>query len=200
MLQMVFLEGGVIGAKDLRVGLGQLASLELEVGELQSADAVRNLGEPILPGVRCPVEDGLLREDEVQCAVEGVRHHLLAVVVVNFHTVEGLEILEVVRQKHDEVALEPRGESLGVRHFASLVREGLAPKRCLAAESLEAGQDLLPGIHLQFFVRTLAIHQGRCMKRQIRQALSRKVVFHGRYEAVQFVVLLVEDQRCDAVG
>ncbi len=121
--------------------------------------------------------------------MEGAYHHLLAVVVVDLHAVEGLEILEVVCQEHDKVAFEPCGKSLGVLHFASLVREGLAPKRCLAVEGLEAGKDLLPSVHFQLFIRALAIHQGGCVKRQVRQALPRKVVFHSRYEAVQFVVL-----------
>ena len=170
MLQVVLLERGVVGAENFRIGLGQLASPELEVGELQGADAVGDLGEPVFPGVRRLVENGLFREDEVQSAVEGVRHHLLAIVVVDLHAVEGLEVLEVVRQKDDEVALEPRCEGPGIIDLASFVGEGLAPERSPTAKGLEAGQNLFPRVHLKPFVRTLAVHQRGCMERQVRQA------------------------------
>ena len=68
---MVLLECRVIGAEHFRVRLGKFVPLELDVGELQGADAVSDLGEPVLPGVGHPIQNGLFGEDEVQRAVKG---------------------------------------------------------------------------------------------------------------------------------
>ena len=43
MAEVVLLESRIARAEDLRVGFSELASLELDVGELDRADAIGNL-------------------------------------------------------------------------------------------------------------------------------------------------------------
>ena len=127
-------------------------------------------------------------------------HHLLTVVVVDLHAVEVLEVLQVVGQEDDEVALEPGGKEAWLLNLVPLVGERLAAERRTAAERLEARQHLLSHFHLQALVGPLAVHQGRCVERQVRQPLPREVLLHGRDVAIEHLVLLVEHQGHDDVG
>lgn len=43
MAEVVFLKSRVVRAEDLRIGFGELASLELDVSKLDCADAIGNL-------------------------------------------------------------------------------------------------------------------------------------------------------------
>lgn len=135
----------------------------------------RRTGQPVLPRIGHAVEDGLLREDEVDGAVERVRDHLLAVVVVDLHLAECLEVLEVAGQEDDEILLESGSEGLRGGHFAPSVGKRLAGEGGAAAERLEAREHPLPRLHFEILVRRLAIHERRCVERQGRQRLPFEV-------------------------
>lgn len=77
--------------------------------EFHGADVVRRLRKPVLGGLRRSVDDGVLRQRVLDCAMEGFGDGVLAVVVVDLDRVVGLQLREVVEQEvHDVPSHRPR--------------------------------------------------------------------------------------------
>lgn len=199
MLQVVGFERAVVRAEHLRIRLGDLAAFELEVRELKRAHAIGHLRQQVLPRICGSVEQRLFGEHEVECSVEGLGDHLLAVVVVDLHLRECLKVLQVLRYEHDEVALEANYEGIRGGHLAPPVRENAECEGGAAAEPLEGREEPLAGLHLKALVVVLAVHQRGGVEGYRRKRLSPEIALHGGSCWSERVGLVVEDQRDNAV-
>ena len=169
--------------------------MEFDVRKLQRAEAVRNLEESVIPGRCHTIEHYVLGQHKINRAVQSRRDHLLAVVVINLHLVEALEIREVVGQENDEVALESRDKRFGRLDLASFVGEAFVGKGASPGKALERRKQSLPVGEGHSLVIIVAVHQRRCMKGDVGQPFSGKVAFVSQYQLVDWFVLIVKQQR-----
>lgn len=62
--------------------------------------------------MRVFVDHGVLREHELDCGVKRFGNGVLTVVLIYLDSVEGLEVVQAVRDEDDEITSYPRDELL----------------------------------------------------------------------------------------
>ena len=159
-------------AEELLVGSGGRLVGVLEGGQFHRADVVRNPAEPVVGGRREPVCHRVLSEGVVDSLVNRSCNRLLAVVVVDLHDVEVLEVRQLVEQEVDEVLPHRGSHLIKVAVFLRLERDARVAHRHVTEEHPKRREEPLPVGELHVLVAVVAVQERGSMKRDVGQPPS----------------------------
>ena len=156
-------------AEELVICLAVLLRSVLDRCQLDGAEIVRHLLQPVVRHRGLAALDDALRENETYRLVERLLHDVLTVVVIDLHLVEPLEELQMVEQEVRDVALHAGGELSGVFELVPAVDESLVGDGKALRQDVERVQHLLAGLQADPLVRPVAVQQGLGVERYVRQ-------------------------------
>lgn len=190
-------------SKEQLVGCGCLRISVFDGLKLDGAKVVGNLREAIALRCRVTVDCGLLGEDIFNCIVECLGNKGLTIVVIDFHLVELLQKIKMVKQKYGEIATNllndaPLSEWV-VGQFILLVREHGILKGQILEIDPERGEISLPELNVHVEIGVVSVHQRREVQGDILEALSAQGSFVTLLISLKGVVLLVEDKTDEIV-
>ena len=186
-------------AEKSQIGIALFMMLVFEGGVLDAARKIGDLSEPVEARSRFTVYQGLPPQSVFECPMQGVRNQALPVVVVNLHSIELLESLQVLKEELDDVALHflPKRRSICELAFPihkRLVAEGYAPSKRGEAEQIARPHlDILVG---KGFV---AVRQRHEMERLVLQSAFAKQALITGYIPRYVNRLFVKHERQDVV-
>lgn len=193
LLQVVLLETPERAEEPL-VGLRTLLGLIFQRGELQRADQVRCLSEPVVFGASFPVHDGVSRKRIFDRVMKGFGDDVLPVVVVDLHLVETLQVLQVVEDQVDDVAPHPRDELRIASETAFPVGEGVVLDGHVLEHREKGLKEPLPVLDVHPLVIVVAVQQRRGVQRYVRQPFVVQGPLVELNLPVDAGILLVEHQ------
>lgn len=193
LLQVVLLEAAE-RAEEPVVGLGVLFGFELERGELERADQVGCLSEPVVLRAAVLVHDGIGCQGVFDCVMQGLGDDVLPIVVVDLHLVETLQVLQIVEDQVDHIPFHPRDERCVTFEIALFVGEGVVLDGHMLKHREERLQKPLPVLDVHSLVIVMPIQKRRRVQRDVRQPLVMQGVLVKLDLLVDAGVLLMEHE------
>lgn len=164
--------------------------------QLDAADVVGELEEPVVGGGDDTVDDCLFREGELDGVVQNASNVGLPVVVVHLNLVELLEESEIVREEVRQIHFQGTKQAVRVVSESLLaIDERVIEIGGLLREDAESGEILLARVDLQVLVMLVSCEQRSEMKGKIVEALVVKRLLVKRDGTFNIVGLIVHEER-----
>ena len=114
LLQVVLFKGADV-RKEFKISPGLLPLFEFEARQLDTAYIIGNLRENIPPRGCVSKKGSLTRQPSLDCGVNGICNYTLAAIVIDFHAIKALEVLQIRIQQLGYIRRDPLGKTLCAR-------------------------------------------------------------------------------------
>ena len=194
LLQPVLLKGVAVTEKAV-LALALKRVLVSYGGQLDPADVVGHLKQPVAFGRRVFVNDCRFGNRFAYREVYGIAHYLLAVVVIDFDQVVFLEIGKISIKEESEIFLHAFCKFARAFVIAFPKNEGLVLDRGFFGEHTESCEITFPFVHGVSCEPLVAAQHRREMERRVGESRVGKGSGEARQMGIDAACLVVEYQR-----
>lgn len=113
-LQVVLFKGADT-REEFKVSPGLLPLFEFEARQLDTAYIIGNLREDIPPRGCVSKKGSLTRQPSLDCGVDGICNYALAAIVIDFHMIKAMKVLQIRIQQLGYIRRDPLGKTLCAR-------------------------------------------------------------------------------------
>lgn len=198
LLQEVLLEVAP-GAEKSQIGLALFMMLIFESGALDTARKTGDLSEPVEARSCFTVYPSLLPQRVFECPMQDVRNQALPAVVVNLHSIELLESLQVLEEELDDVALHFLSKRCAIRELALPIHKRFVAKGYVPGKRGEAEQIARTRFNVLVGKGLIAMCQRHKMEWLVLQPTFVKQSFVGGYLPRNIDCLIMKHERQNVV-